>query len=1146
MKPGHGGRATVQFGPSRRFRRLALAPGCLLLLAAILSPETVSGQAAASITADDSEGYGRMVITFEKTVPRYKVSTSTGVLVVQFDAATAPDVTRLNEKIGRYVNAARRDPNGRAVRLALARPVNVNTMEAGEKLFIDLLPLGWVGLPPGLPQEVVAELARRAEEVEKRRREQEVLDQFRNSRPVGLRLTSLPTFTRFVFVWDRIPEARIERAVDSVRIVFDRPAKTDFEGMKSRFPPYVRDIGSRLGESGLEVYLTVDPESPVRGFVEDTTYVVDVTAPEKADAGSAVLAPSGEEAAEPDPSRTPEQVRAALLDTEAESQVEDSHSFWFSHQVETNPDSELAEAPDEAESAIPVRPEARHFGSTVRLTLPFIEPTAAAVFEHAGALWSVFRSPQPVDARLLRRDLSGIARSIDTWRSNDVTVMRMALVRPLLTTVTGEATSWIITLGDSMLDQGVPLRLARQLGANGDPEVVVDFPTAAGVHEIHDESGSERLFVVTAMAPARPVPKPYSMVDFTLQKAIHGLAISPIADDVVVGYEDGRVRIGRTRGLNISQSNGAYAPGAGGQQEASRPGYVDYFEDTALDPGAVYGLLARHVRETALAEETDRTGARVQMARALLGTDLGAEALAQLELIEHEDPAALREPSIRALRGIAMTMMARPEEALREFDTFGLGESSDVALWRGIAEVQRGNWRAALAALKAGEPALSSYSPVRQRQFRIAAARAAIESGDISDAAVRLAELGEALSGSEPDLELTLLNGRLLAALGQTGEATDSFDTVIESGDRRLAAEAQLRRAETTRGGSGEDETKETIEALERLAIAWRGDEIELGALRLLANLHVEQGNHSRGFELMKSATVANSESPVTRGLQDDMSLAFEKLFLGGKADEMSAVDALALYYDFRELTPIGHKGDLIIRKLADRMVEIDLLQQASDLLRHQVDHRLKGAERAEVAAKLAWIYLMYRKPADAIVVLSRTRQAVLPREIAYQRLLLEARALSETGRTDLALDLLSAANGPEIEEIRAAVYWKGQRWQPAAEAFERSLDAVWGSAGTLTQTRRTRVLQGAIAYALANDQLGLQRFRSKFLPGMSESPDARAFDVVTLPVAGKADEFNKLVKRIAATDTLEGFLEEYKSRYVLPAKDDDRIAPQS
>jgi predicted negative regulator of RcsB-dependent stress response len=59
-----------------------------------------------------------------------------------------------------------------------------------------------------------------------------------------------------------------------------------------------------------------------------------------------------------------------------------------------------------------------------------------------------------------------------------------------------------------------------------------------------------------------------------------------------------------------------------------------------------------------------------------------------------------------------------------------------------------------------------------------------------------------------------------------------------------------------------------------------------------------------------------------------------------------------------------------MIRHLTDRLVSVDLLDQATELLQHQVDHRLQGAARAQVAARLAVIYLMNRKPEKALATL--------------------------------------------------------------------------------------------------------------------------------------------------------------------------------
>ena len=71
--------------------------------------------------------------------------------------------------------SARRDPDGSAIRLSLARRVTVNTMTAGERVFIDLLPDTWTGAPPSLPAEVIRELSERARAAERALRQQRAI-----------------------------------------------------------------------------------------------------------------------------------------------------------------------------------------------------------------------------------------------------------------------------------------------------------------------------------------------------------------------------------------------------------------------------------------------------------------------------------------------------------------------------------------------------------------------------------------------------------------------------------------------------------------------------------------------------------------------------------------------------------------------------------------------------------------------------------------------------------------------------------------------------------------------------------------------------------------------------------------------------------
>ena len=124
----------------------------LLLLAALLAAVSGEGGAApvkGEVAVSSQDGYARLVFTLAEETEA-DVRLANGIVVIAFKQPVDVSVDRIPMQAAGYVDAARADPDGAAVRLALNRKVTVNTMAAGEKLFVDLLPEGWSGLPPGL------------------------------------------------------------------------------------------------------------------------------------------------------------------------------------------------------------------------------------------------------------------------------------------------------------------------------------------------------------------------------------------------------------------------------------------------------------------------------------------------------------------------------------------------------------------------------------------------------------------------------------------------------------------------------------------------------------------------------------------------------------------------------------------------------------------------------------------------------------------------------------------------------------------------------------------------------------------------------------------------------------------------------------
>ncbi|HEY6024640.1 MAG TPA: tetratricopeptide repeat protein, partial [Pseudolabrys sp.] len=367
--------------------------------------------------------------------------------------------------------------------------------------------------------------------------------------------------------------------------------------------------------------------------------------------------------------------------------------------------------------------------------------------------------------------------------------------------------------------------------------------------------------------------------------------------------------------------------------------------------------------------------------------------------------------------------------------------------------------------------------------------------------------------------------------LGRSEDALISYRAAATSKDRRAAAQGRLRETVLTfaTGGMGR---KDVINDLETLTTVWRGDETETEGLKLLAHLYTEDSRYRDAFHVMRTALLAHPNSDMTRKIQDEAAVTFESLFLGGKGETLPPIEALGLFYDFRELTPIGRRGDEMIRRLADRLVSVDLLDQAAELLEHQVDHRLQGAARAQVATRLAVVYLLNRKPDRALATLQATRVSDLSNDLRDQRLLLEARAMSNLGRHDLALELITNIDSREAMRLRADVLWAARRWRDAGEQIELLYGNRWREFAPLNDIERSDILRASIGYALGEESIGLGRIREKYGPKFADGPDRRAFEVVTAPIGTSGAEFQDIAKKVASVDTLDAFLHDLRTRY--------------
>jgi hypothetical protein len=1165
-------------------------------------------------------GFARLVLKLAEDVES-EVLTAGSIIVIRFKRPVDIPVDGLADSVPEYVGSARRDPDGTAIRLSLVRRATVNTMTAGERIFIDFLPDSWTGPPPSLPAEVIRELAGRARAAERALRAQLAVAAAKKKSPVRVRASVQPTFVRFVF---EMPDGVNVSSVlndQKLTLQFNNVLNFDLADAKVAAPPNVASISQRADAESSAVDILLIGEVDVHSFREEKSYVIDVAfqQAEKPAAEEALAAAVPQAPLKPSPAARATRERrskeAASLPSEAPRVTSESIAEQAGIEIkpvqmpaapekapaakeaaapaaaktgpvaeaETPATEKMAEASEKmspVEAAKPVQPaepvqapaaetpklpaskqapaavepvrsstqaapgqlpesatkdktasvEARRDSDGFRVTFTFAAPTPAALFRRADTVWLVFDHAKPIDVEQIRVKGGAVVGDVSPLPLETGQAIRIRLNRPQMPSLESgggaNGTEWTLTFADRGQASPLPLMVLRNIADRARASVSVPLANPGALHRLLDPDAGDTLLVVTAPPPTRGFIKRQDFVELSLLESVHGVAAHPNSDDVSAEVGADKVMFGRPGGLTLSSADVA----AERATAAVRP-LFDADEWRKNRETNFFARLDALMKATANAPPDQKTQARLELANFYMSRAMYQEARGVTNLILSETKQGAEEGGVLMVNAISSIMIGHPERAMKVLANPSIGNGYDSQLWKGLALARQEKWADAREKFKNSEFSVATLPVELQRIVTSDAMRASLEVKDYAGASRRRSELDVLGVPDDMKPETAVLRGRLAEALGHEKDALDAYRFAANSHDRQASAEAMLL-GSLLRFKRGEMGQAELLREMETLSATWRGDAIELAALNKMAQIYADNGRYADSLGAAKAATRLQPNSELARQGQDAASALFAQLYLSPKGEDMKPVDALSMFYEFRELTPIGRRGDEMIRRLADRLAAVDLLDQAAELLQYQVDKRLEGAARAQVAARLAMVYLTNRKPDRAIAALRSTRIADLSGELRQQRLLLEARAQSDVGRHDLALDIVSNIAGREAIRLRSDIYWASRQWREASEQVELYYADRWRDFKPLNAAEKGDVIRAVVGYALAEDAIGLARFREKFAPLMSGEVDRQAFDIASKPVAATSADFALIAKMAASVDTLEGFIREMKLRF--------------
>jgi tetratricopeptide (TPR) repeat protein len=737
-------------------------------------------------------------------------------------------------------------------------------------------------------------------------------------------------------------------------------------------------------------------------------------------------------------------------------------------------------------------------GPQVAITFPWKAPLGAAVFRRGATVWVVF------DTRA-RLDMQAAFRAAPQWPMRqvdgaDFTALKIDVPADIPFSAAAQGASWTLILGPGAQARTLQIAMARA-SDDGPATLAANVAGATRILWLNDPDVGDKLAIATALGPSKGVLVRRDYIDLAALPSAQGLVIDPVTDNLSLSADGDVVRITKPSGLVLSPPvRVRLAAELPLPQPAAMPGVVDFDQWSQTGDGgfpARYdGLMAAVANEAnrqTLGDKSVGVAARMGLARFLVGSELSFEAIGVLNMTAKAHPELMSDAEFRGLRGAAEVMARRYKEAQADFSAPPLANDPASALWRGYADAEIGDWTSARQEFQNGGKALALFTPRWRARFERANADASLRLNDYTNA---LAQLNAAMKIQEQPLDrlaTLLVLARLLEAEGSGERALPIFDAIARAPYDKLSAPALLHATQIRLYG-GKVSPEKAAATFESLKFRWRGDSTELEITHDLGQLYLAQGRYRDALEALNSARQRLSDLPEAVQISDDLSTAFRNLFLNGQADGLEPVQALGLFYDFKDLTPIGADGDEMVRRLAQRLVNVDLLDQAAMLLKYQVDSRLDGVPKAQVATDLAIVDLMAREPQGAIDALNNSRTTLLPTALQGERRLVEARAWLQLNQLDHAEEVLGNDNSAEGVTLRAEMAWRRRDWPSAAKIFEASLADRWKTQdGQLSPEDESKLLRAAVAYSLVKDDASLARLSDRYnsFLGKARWPDA-------------------------------------------------------
>lgn len=1189
----------------------ALLAIALIAVALIPIPNATADEAV-PVRGWTHQDYGRLVLDWTKSV-KASVTSDGKQLTIEFDRAANIDPTRAIANLRSYIVSAKRGRDGKSLTLTLQEPVTWRQFEDGTKLVVDMAHVGQRKFAngPGKPGASASQAAEPKPAPSKPAQQPaapaaETAPTIEGPR-VPLRNGEHDGYSRLAFDWPKDVAYDVKQSGDKVEIRFASPGRINIDKILKDLPPRVRAIAVAPAGNGVAVRLTVPEGVLLRDFRSGKTVVVDIydsdlakvqaiaavpalvapPAPPIAPSTGGAVPDAGSAGIPPLLSALPEPPMPKAVPTLPEpSAAPATVGPAMPAPVIVEPSGAKAMPPEPVEVKLAAAPDSAG-GAT--LTFDWPKPTTLAVFQRGDALWLVFGTPGKADLSAIA-PVAGVIGTPQQVSSPFAFALRLAGGPAKATQIAVDGKRWSVILKPGTPAAAQPIQQRRETLANGGASLLLQAIGTSNAVALMDPEIGDQLVVTPVEVAGLGVAESAAWPDFKLLPSAQGIVVAPLSDrvsvqvlpnGVVITTQPPQVAANPDSPAPTSETVPEEAPAPGeapGMPPALKPEGEPELPTLPTVPGlfaveewrlggeatllADLGRLKAKIADQTLSP-AEREATQLQLAEFYFANGFAAEAQGILGTLRENDKAAGADKLVVALSAASAALNGELDKANKDLGSKALDDVPETVLFKAMLDALRGDQASAAKLFAQPLPDISAYPKPYRTRLRLLAAEALISDGDPLLAAAFLEQIRNDAPDPEYAARLAYLDGLRLLKTGEKEKAKVALESLAESPIDEIRAKSQFTLIDE-KLAAGEMQPKDAIEPLEALRYLWRGDNFEFDLLYKLGGLYLDDNQARKGLTTLRQAATHFPDHPLAKQAAADMTSAFRKLYLEGGADKLSPLTAVALYDEFRELTPTGADGDKMIASLADRLVKVDLLDGAATLLERQVKFRLSGADKVAAGTRLAAVRMLDNKPELAMQALKDSEGPGITPELATDRQRLRARALFDTGDTLQGLGLLRDDNSRDALWLKADMMWRIREWPAAADALAKLIDAeqaeIAGKAVTQQSSKTTvaedpaivltnepagagqsapagqafneklarLVLNRAVALSLAGDRRELKAFGRAYKKPMAESPFAKQFEMLTSPDNGLSESISA---ELASVGQMETFVDEYRKQ---------------